>query len=53
MKKFFAPMVVVAALVAGCAEKNTTPAPADEKAAPADQAAPAEGAPADDTTKAP
>jgi len=48
MKKLFAPMVVLAALIAGCAEKETVPPPADEKAAPAEKA-PAEGAPADDT----
>jgi predicted small lipoprotein YifL len=48
MKKFFALMVVFAALFAvGCAEKNGgTAPPADEQAAPADDAteAPAEDA---------
>jgi len=48
MKKFIAPMIVLAALIAGCAEKKATPPPADDKAAPA-ESAPAEGAPADDT----
>lgn len=49
MKKLFALMVVFAALVAaGCAERDTTPMPADNQAAPAEEK-PADGAPADDT----
>jgi hypothetical protein len=48
MKKFFAVMVVFAALFAvGCAEKDTMPPPADDQATPAEE--PADGAPADDT----
>jgi hypothetical protein len=50
MKKLFALMIVFAALVAvGCAERDTTPAPADNQAAPPAEETPAEGAPADDT----
>jgi predicted small lipoprotein YifL len=49
MKKVFALMVVFAALfAAGCAEKETVPPPADEKAAPADEA---KDMPADDSAQ--
>jgi outer membrane lipoprotein-sorting protein len=46
MKKVFALMVVFAAFAAGCAEKETVPPPAQDQAAPAEEAKdmPADGA---------
>jgi hypothetical protein len=41
---------VFAALLAGCAEKESVPPPADNQAAPAEEK-PAEGAPADNAAQ--